>query len=507
MWAPLSLTLAAAFAASVSAPFQGRVFVEGPRMAAPLLGAPDHIAMDISLAPEAGAMQAFFDQGMAQFHGGWLSEAARSFQTILIEDPDCAMAYWGLAQANLEWPTRAAWFARAAWLKRGLAAPTEQRLIDALAKFHGVLGPDEPPGMAEPWNLAPGVERLAPLVLAEQESYSDASVVGLLLDYSSILEEDPENVEVRALLVEHLVRARRERPALSRQIAELQPDRIEEQAQLVFARAPQHPVLRSQIRMWLAEGQPGRVAEAADLLIQASPAVSTSWFLAGHVKAETGDGRHALELYERGKAVTFEHSRRTWQDPAAWAADWNQWDPVQASIDLRARLSGSALDVPLPQAVEWEPLRAPDWSLPDAYGGDHALADYRGQPVLVVNFLGFGCVHCLEQLQAIKPLADRFEEAGIAIVAIGLQDPADLATSLGEDPTATGYPFPILCDSGLDQFRSYGAYDDFADTELHGTYLIDGEGKVRWSDISHLPFMEIEDLLERQQDLLMPASR
>jgi peroxiredoxin len=47
--------------------------------------------------PEA---QKWFDQGVALLHSFWFFEAERAFRWCLKLDPDCAMAYWGLARAS-----------------------------------------------------------------------------------------------------------------------------------------------------------------------------------------------------------------------------------------------------------------------------------------------------------------------------------------------------------------------------------------------------------------------
>ena len=50
--------------------------------------------------------------------------------------------------------------------------------------------------------------------------------------------------------------------------------------------------------------------------------------------------------------------------------------------------------------------------------------------------------------------------------------------------------------------------DDFEEDELHGTFLIDESGKLRWQDISYEPFMEPEFLLKEAQRLLeIPATQ
>ncbi len=48
-------------------------------------------------------VQEWFDQGNTLLHSFWFEEAERSFRWCLKLDPDCAMAYWGLAATNLNW--------------------------------------------------------------------------------------------------------------------------------------------------------------------------------------------------------------------------------------------------------------------------------------------------------------------------------------------------------------------------------------------------------------------
>jgi len=45
-------------------------------------------------------VQADFNRAVALLHSFWLDEAERTFMKVAIADPDCAMAYWGLAMAD-----------------------------------------------------------------------------------------------------------------------------------------------------------------------------------------------------------------------------------------------------------------------------------------------------------------------------------------------------------------------------------------------------------------------
>jgi alkyl hydroperoxide reductase subunit AhpC len=65
-----------------------------------------------------------------------------------------------------------------------------------------------------------------------------------------------------------------------------------------------------------------------------------------------------------------------------------------------------------------------------------------------------------------------------------------------------GFPFPILSDGTLATFKAYRAFDDFENQPLHGTFLIDGSGFVRWQDISAQPFTSGTWLLAEARRLL-----
>ena len=50
--------------------------------------------------------------------------------------------------------------------------------------------------------------------------------------------------------------------------------------------------------------------------------------------------------------------------------------------------------------------------------------------------------------------------------------------------------------------QAYRAHDDFEDSPLHGTFLIDTNGLVRWQDISYQPFTQAKWLLGESKRLL-----
>ena len=154
----------------------------------------------------------------------------------------------------------------------------------------------------------------------------------------------------------------------------------------------------------------------------------------------------------------------------------------------------------------WQPGPAEDWLLPDSDGQLHSLRAHRGQPLLLIFYLGYGCLHCAEQLHALAPKTDAFAQQGISIVAISSDGLEGLLRSQ-EDYDGEKIPFPLVANPNLDVFKAYRAYDDFEDLPLHGTFLIDAHGRVRWQDISYDPFMDVDFLLAEAQRLLAQIDR
>ena len=175
--------------------------------------------------------------------------------------------------------------------------------------------------------------------------------------------------------------------------------------------------------------------------------------------------------------------------------DWRL--PRQVADDLIDR---PALDDLGP--FRWAPSPAPGWELPKADGEMLASSQLSGKPLLVIFFLGKGCSHCMEQLGAFAPVASQYREAGIEIVAISTDTVAGLKRTFQAGDGENPFPFALVSDHGQTSFRAFRAYDEFEELPLHGTFLVDGEGRVRWQDVSYEPFMHAEWLLQECQRLL-----
>jgi peroxiredoxin len=185
--------------------------------------------------------------------------------------------------------------------------------------------------------------------------------------------------------------------------------------------------------------------------------------------------------------------------PAAKAlglpADWRQPAVVAADVGERPPLDSIG-------PFLWHPPAAPSFALREGDGKPAALADYRGRPVLVLFYLGHGCLHCVEQLNRFGPKAKELADLGISLVAISPEAPEDLKKSRATYRGQGAFPFRLLSDPKMEVFKTYRAYDDFEGVPLHGTFLIDGRGLLRWHDIGAEPFNNVEFVLREAKRLL-----
>lgn len=178
-----------------------------------------------------------------------------------------------------------------------------------------------------------------------------------------------------------------------------------------------------------------------------------------------------------------------------------------AKIEGDWRLS-PALASDIGERPQWSSLGPESWqpyaSLPfevTAPDGDLVSSDdWNGKPRIVFFYLGFGCLHCVEQLQAFSPAVAEFQALGVDVVAISNEDTATL--SKGIAAFGESIPIKLFSDSEQVAFKAYRCWDDFESIPLHGTFLIDAEGRVRWQDVGAEPFNDIAFMLSETNRLL-----
>ncbi|MDB4445710.1 peroxiredoxin family protein [bacterium] len=126
--------------------------------------------------------------------------------------------------------------------------------------------------------------------------------------------------------------------------------------------------------------------------------------------------------------------------------------------------------------------------------------EFDGKPRIIIFYLGFGCLHCVEQIHKFSPLYEEYKKAGIEVIGISTETVEQLQEGLktfGEDVN-----IPLFSDGDKNIFKEFRCWDDFENQPLHGTFLIDKRGKVRWQDISYEPFNDADFLLKESKRLL-----
>ncbi len=176
--------------------------------------------------------------------------------------------------------------------------------------------------------------------------------------------------------------------------------------------------------------------------------------------------------------------------------DWRQ--PYKAASDFGERPNMDTLG-----SIHWTPPIAPEFTLPDQHQQPVSLKSYRGKPLILIFYLGFGCLHCSEQLNAIAARIEDFKSAGLPVLAISTDQVAELQKSQANySADGLAFPFPLVADGDKKIFKAYGTHDDFEAKALHGTFLIDPEGRILWSDIAADPFMDLDFLIKESHRLL-----
>ncbi|MFN0074983.1 MAG: redoxin domain-containing protein [Prosthecobacter sp.] len=224
----------------------GEAFNEGPRQAAVLIpGCGDAVKFPIS--SKKTDAQTFFTQGVGQLHGFWYYEAERSFRQVAAIDPDCAMAYWGMAMANVNNEKRARAFIKKAAPLKAKATPREQKWIAVLETLY-----------------------------REGDDKRDKKQRSLdcIKDLETLVQDDPKDIEAKAFLVWRIWFSRTEAPISSNQAVDALLDQI-------FAAVPNHPAHHYRIHLW-DQSKPILALKSGAQCGQAAPGIAHMWHMPGH---------------------------------------------------------------------------------------------------------------------------------------------------------------------------------------------------------------------------------
>ena len=104
---------------------------------------------------------------------------------------------------------------------------------------------------------------------------------------------------------------------------------------------------------------------------------------------------------------------------------------------------------------------APDFKLPDTGGKTVSLADFKGQPALLVIFICNHCPYVIHLRAGLAQFARDYLPRHVGIVGISANDavnyPADSPDKMKEEAKKAGYLFPYLYDETQAVAKSYRA--------------------------------------------------
>jgi peroxiredoxin Q/BCP len=100
--------------------------------------------------------------------------------------------------------------------------------------------------------------------------------------------------------------------------------------------------------------------------------------------------------------------------------------------------------------------QAPDFTLPDADGGQVSLSALRGQRVIIYFYPAAMTPGCTKQACDFRDSRQDLSDAGITVHGISPDSPAKLAKFRDRD----GLTFPLLADPDKTVLKAYGAYGE-----------------------------------------------
>ncbi|MFI6594890.1 peroxiredoxin [Nonomuraea sp. NPDC050536] len=120
---------------------------------------------------------------------------------------------------------------------------------------------------------------------------------------------------------------------------------------------------------------------------------------------------------------------------------------------------------------------APDFELQDQHGTPVRLSDFRGRKVVLVFYpLAFSGV-CQSELSALRAF-----DADAEVLTVSVDSIFTHRAWADQE----GYAFPLLSDFWPhgQVARAYGVFDETKGLARRGTFIIDGEGVIRWSVVN-----------------------
>ncbi len=142
---------------------------------------------------------------------------------------------------------------------------------------------------------------------------------------------------------------------------------------------------------------------------------------------------------------------------------------VRAVASLGALAAMTIAAAAIPAATSLAGSEAPDFVLKSTSGTNERLSEYRGD-VVMLTFWASWCSDCRAQLDQLTAMRSRYQDAGVALLAVSLDQNAKQAKQVA---AALGADYPILSDPSGDVGKLYAV------ERVPVMVLIDRSGVVR----------------------------
>ena len=119
---------------------------------------------------------------------------------------------------------------------------------------------------------------------------------------------------------------------------------------------------------------------------------------------------------------------------------------------------------------------APDFTLADANGEKVSLHQFRGQRLVLIEFLGSAFAPtCSANMKARGTDYKKFEALNVQVLGISV----DSSFTLKAFADSAKTPFPLLSDMGLETIKRYGVLAPDKVRALRAYFLVDDKGILR----------------------------
>ena len=99
---------------------------------------------------------------------------------------------------------------------------------------------------------------------------------------------------------------------------------------------------------------------------------------------------------------------------------------------------------------------APDFVLPDLTGNNYKLSENLNKGPILINFWATWCVPCREEMKKLVEVYEKYEGAGLQILAISIDDPKSVSRVKSFINTRK-YPFKVLLDTNSEVMQLFQA--------------------------------------------------